>query len=87
MAGIYLTDDWLLVPALNVVPLDPVLVEVVQDPNATLVLPALLCLPDQIKRLDVKIKMELNFIFFCQFCKLKYKGVLPVVRLGLLEAT
>ena len=44
----HLTNDWFLVPALNVVPLDPVLVEVVQDPNATLVLPALLGLPGQI---------------------------------------
>ena len=53
---VYLTNDWLLVPALNVVPLDAVLVEVVEDPNATLVLPALLCLPDQINKLDVALR-------------------------------
>ena len=47
---LYLTDDWLLVPALNVVPLDPVFVEVVQDTNATLVLSALLCLPEQMRK-------------------------------------
>ena len=54
----YLTNDWFLVPALNIVPLDAVLVEVVEDPNATLVLAALLCLPDQIERLSVFSRFE-----------------------------
>ena len=54
----YLTNDWFLVPALNIVPLDAVLVEVVEDPNATLVLAALLCLPDQIERLNVFSRFE-----------------------------
>ena len=43
----HLANDWLLVPAFDVVPLDAVVVEVVEDPNATLVLPALLGLPVQ----------------------------------------
>ena len=54
----YLTNDWFLVPALNIVPLDAVLVEVVEDPNATLVLAALLCLPDQKTRLSVFSRFE-----------------------------
>ena len=36
-------------PAFDVVPLDAVVVEVVEDPNATLVLPALLGLPVLVK--------------------------------------
>ena len=42
----YLADDGLLVPALHVVPRDPVPVEVVQDPDARLVIPALALLPE-----------------------------------------
>ena len=44
-----LTDDGLLVSALDIVPLDAVAVEVVQDPDATLVLAALLGLPVLVK--------------------------------------
>jgi len=40
-----LADDGLGVAALHVVPLDPVLVEVVEDGHARLVLPALPLLP------------------------------------------
>lgn len=39
-----LADDWFFVPALNVVPLDAVVVEVVEDTDTGLVLPALLLL-------------------------------------------
>ena len=45
----HLADDGLLVPALDIVPLDAVAVEVVQDPDAPLVLAALLGLPVLVK--------------------------------------
>ena len=44
-----LADDGLFVPALDIVPLDAVAVEVVQDPDAPLVLAALLGLPVLVK--------------------------------------
>ena len=45
----HLADDGLFVPALDIVPLDAVAVEVVQDPDAPLVLAALLGLPVLVK--------------------------------------
>ena len=57
-SSFHLADDGLFVPALDIVPLDAVAVEVVQDPDAPLVLAALLCLPDQIKRLNVFARFE-----------------------------
>ena len=48
-SSFHLADDGLFVPALDIVPLDAVAVEVVQDPDAPLVLAALLGLPVLVK--------------------------------------